>query len=201
MSDRSDDFNRANNASAIGTPSDGGSAWNNSWSTWGINGNRAYEASGATSALATVDSGTSAVEVQVTVAVMSSNAGVCARLSDFNNFIEAQIASVNGLSLFKRVGGTYTQLGSTYSYTPASGDVVKLRLDAANSITAYVNGVARIGPLTDSAGAANTKHGLWAYSDNTSRFDTFSITDITAGAVSQKLIFFSRQAVNRSAVL
>lgn len=199
MSDRSDDFNRADNASSLGTPSDGGSAWVSAAGVWGISSNRGCNVDGDTERNVYLESSSSNVEVQVTLTTLTSDAGVNARLADSNNMLLGLMTHGTGIRLFKRVGGSYTQLGSTYGGSMASGDVIKLRVDSSNSITLYQNGVSRVGPATDSAGSTNTKHGLRTWSDSSSRFDTFSITDIVAGAVSQKLIFFSRQAVNRSA--
>ncbi len=198
MANRSDDFNRADAATPIGTPSDGGSAWVAAANTWGISGNRAYTSAGSSESDVTLDSGTSAVEVQVTISTLSADAGLCFRLADVNNMLLAQLLVGTGIRMFKRVGGTYTQLGSTYSGSIASGDVLKVRADSSNNLTAYQNGVSRV-TANDSAGASNTRHGLRTFNDTASRFDDFSITDIVAAPVSQKLIFFSRQAVNRAA--
>lgn len=180
MTNRTDDFNRADSTTSLGTPSDAGSAWATASGTWGISSNAAYNVGAGTEANAYLESSVSAIEVQVTISTFGSDCGVNARLADVNNLLLGLMTLGTGIRLFKRVSGTYTQLGSTYNGTLASGDVLKLRTDSANALTLYHNGTARVGPVTDAAGSTNTKHGIRAYADSTSRFDTFSITGLSS---------------------
>src|SRR4051812_42221595 len=62
---RSDTFTRADSASSLGTPSDGGSAWATS-DTWGISTNRAYNAGADAQSTAVLESSKSDVLVQAT---------------------------------------------------------------------------------------------------------------------------------------
>lgn len=185
MSSRSDDFNRADSSSALGTPSDGGSAWVANAGTWGITGNRAYKvANDINWEAAHLEASTTQVEVQATAQTVG-NSALIVRLADNSNFIMGQVRSGN-LDIWKRVGGTFTQIGTTYAGAISSGDVIKLTVDGANLISLYQNGTLRKSG-TDSTGSANTKHGLLVYSVS-SRWDDFSITD-TAGAAAASLIY------------
>ena len=63
--------------------------------------------------------------------------------------------------LFKVVAGSATQLGSNYVFTWAGGASHTLKLcTIGTAITAYVDGVAQIGPITDSAISAVGQAGF-----------------------------------------
>lgn len=88
------------------------------------------------------------------------------------------------LAIFE--AGSNTNI-DTYSYTPASGDVLKLKRDGS-SITCYVNGTSRIthtltsGQQTSLSGHAHG--GVYYYSGqyhHAMGFDDFSISDIGSG--------------------
>lgn len=183
MTDRTDNFNRANVATSLGTPSDGGTDWACNFTDWGISSNQAHNTeAGVDWHPAILESSVSAVEVQATLTALADglNAAMCGRYADDNNYIRLQlVAGASGtIKLTKRVAGTETQLGSTYTGAVAVNDVFKLRMDSANLLTAYQNGVSRVS-ATDAAGAANTRHGLIAFDPES--WDDFSITEIVAG--------------------
>lgn len=204
MGNRSDTFDRADSATTMGSPSDGGSAWvPGTASFWGITSNTAYKATSSSSYEATwLEASSSVVTVQVTLPNIggTTNDGPVVRAADNSNFIMGQVLSTTQMLLYKRVAGSFTQIGSTYTGTMTSGDVFKLTVNSSNNITFQQNGVTRV-TGTDSAGSSNTKHGIFdRVGGSTSlNFEDFSITDNAAASVSQKLIFFSQQAVNRSA--
>jgi hypothetical protein len=186
MTNRTDDFNRADSSSALGTPSDAGSAWVALAGTWGIVSNAAYKvANAATYEAATLESSVSDVDVEVTLTQIGAAAagGLVARATDNSNYIMTQHDAGGGnIYLFKRVAGSFTQLGSTYSGGIIPGDVLKLTCNGS-SLTVYKNGVSII-TATDSAGSTNTKHGLFSHTAGTTdspRFDTFSITGLGGG--------------------
>lgn len=172
MSNRSDNFNRADTTNAIGTPSDGGSAWVQSAGTWGISTNTGYESGGLSQQnIAVLESSLSDVDVQVTVSTLGSDNGLVARFLDTAHYLLFIYTAGTGYRMFKDVGG-FTQLGSTASGTGANGDVYKFSVNGS-SLTGYVNGVSKI-TATDSAGSTNTQHGLRAFADSVVRFDNFS---------------------------
>lgn len=183
MGNRSDDFNRADTTNAIGNPSDGGAAWSQTSGTWGISTNRGYESGGGGQRVCVLEASSAVVDVQVTMAVKGSDAGIVWRLADDSNYMLGTFEAVAGnMKMFKKVAGSFTQLGSSATgLTLANNDVVKGSVTSGNAHTLYLNGVAKVGPQTDAAGSANTKHGIRANGDTAARFDDFSITDNGGG--------------------
>lgn len=186
MSNRSDTFDRSDSASALGTPSDAGSAWVANAGTWGITSNLGYKVSANNNfQAASLECSSSVGTVEVTVTNVS-NQGVVGRLVDASNFILGQIASSNFLAVYKRVGGTFTQIGSTYSGTTSDFDVVSMAIDASNNITLYQNGVSRV-TGNDSAHSTATKWGMMIYSTS-SLMDDWSFTDAGGGGPTEYVI-------------
>ena len=199
MTDRTDNFNRADSTISLGTPSDGGSAWVAENGTWGIVSNQGYRvATDLTTQNASLEASVSNVEVQVTLSERPRG-GPIARVADASNRLIANLDNTsNNLILYKIVAAVATQLGSTYSVTPADGDVVKIRADSANLITVYLNGTSRI-TATDAAGSSNTKHGIACYRAGagvSAYFDSFSITAIVAFVANQPRVI--SQAIQAS---
>jgi hypothetical protein len=184
VTSRSDDFNRADNSSSLGTPSDGGSAWVAASGTWGIASNQARKvASEATFQMAYLEASTTTAEVQGTCTTQANN-GFVARFVDTNNHIFFQfVGAVNGgpnAYIWKRVSGTYTQIGSTYTGAQNANDVWKGTVDSSNNLRLYQNGTQRVSG-TDSAHSTATKYGL-CFREITGRVDDFSITDTASAA-------------------
>lgn len=75
---------------------------------------------------------------------------VIGRWSTNNNYYAAAVyqGTTNLLKLYKKVGGTVTQLGSSVAYTMVANDVVKLVM-VGTSIKVQINGVDQIS-VTDS---------------------------------------------------
>lgn len=178
MTDRVDNFNRADSSTSLGAPSDGGGGYTTN-GTWGIVSSRAYCVVSAAQSVAYLDASITDADVQVTLATMSADVGLVARVVDSNNYFLSAVTSGTGFRLYKRVAGSFTQLGTTYSGTPANGDVLKLTVNGT-SLTVYVNGTSRI-TATDSSHASATKFGLRAHNDSSSRFDDFSVTGLGGG--------------------
>jgi hypothetical protein len=184
VSNRTDNFDRADTTNNIGTPSDAGSAWTQSQGTWGIASNAGYESSAAGAQnIAQLEASLADVDVQVTLSNVSAgaDAGPVARFADTSNYLLwIYTIGSSGLRMFKVVAGSFTQLGSTASYTAANGDVLKFTVNGS-TLNGYVNGALKVGPQTESAGSTNTKHGLRSFNDSASRFDDFSIVDNSGG--------------------
>ena len=177
MSNRTDNFNRANDATTLNTPSGGGGAWNAITGTWGVDTNRAYCVSGGDGACAALDSTTSDVDVQATFAVNQSTTGLMARAADTDNYILAQ-SNAGAYDLYKKVASIFTAL-FTGQGTAADGDVVKLRC-SGTSVSLFVNG-AQVGTTqTVTQLATNTLHGLrnGSSAGSLARWDDFSVTDL-----------------------
>lgn len=188
MTNRTDNFNRADSNTALGTPSDGGSAWVAVSGTWGILSNAAYKVNADNvNQEAYLESSVSDVDVQVTIASGTTQGpSIVARLADDNNYLNfLWLTDGVSLQMYKDVAGAFTQLGSTFTGTAAAGDVFKFTVNGS-SLTAFLNGVSRI-TATDSAGSTNTKHGIRSFRNITiaHSFDDFSITALggaTTGA-------------------
>jgi hypothetical protein len=178
MTNRADDFNRANGA--IGNPSDGGSAWSEDAGDWDINTNRVFQNDVTNPAICTLEASEPDVEVSVDVLSSSNGAGLVARFSDLSNYIYARLmlGGDDELYLIKRVAGVNTQIGF-YSGVVNAG-VYKLRCEG-NTIKVYEGSTERIS-VTESDLNTNTKHGIinTGYADF---YDTFSITEVGGDVV------------------
>jgi hypothetical protein len=187
MADRQDTFDRADSATSLGTPSDGGAAWTAHSGTWGIISNQAYVAVGNGGYMAaSLEASAADVDVRLTVggAAEVNYWGVCARLTDDSNYLWVGRGGGNW-NLRKRVAGTDTALG-TYTVGVNNGDAVRLSL-SGNSLSVYLTPsgggeLLVIGPVTESFNGTATRHGLWGFSTSTvARFDSFSVTGLAAG--------------------
>jgi hypothetical protein len=170
----SDDFNRADSTTAIGTATTG-QTWTALNGTWGISSNQAYLTANVGGAIAVVDSGQANCEVEVVYSITNVQSKVICRASTLSNYI---VFNSDG-TLSKVVNGSFTTLG-TMSPAPslASGDIIKITLNG-NNITAKVNDGAKgsVLTVTDTFNNTITKHGIGA-ANTTSRFDNFKITTI-----------------------
>lgn len=192
MTDRADTFIRSATAdwSSGGgnVPSDGGSAWVNLSGTWGIavGGTQAYQPGGTAQSVTVLESSIYAsLYAQVTLDTMANTCGLCLRALDNSNRIQVQLQPFSGpvTTLFKRVGGSFTTVGSAYGGAIASGDTVKLAVGASDDFTVYINTVSRItGTATIGSGIDTaTRHGLHDDTTTTARFSAFSITGTGGG--------------------
>jgi hypothetical protein len=181
MANRTDSYNRANSAVTPNSPSDAAGDYTVAAGTWGISSNQGYCPTSATPAAIVLESSTSSVEVQVTIATKDGNAGLCARYSDVNNhWMFYTDAGGDRTRLYKLVAGSFVQMIDNAG-APTSGDVLKLTFNG-DVWTAYINAV-QVGTGSDSFNNTATKHGLWAYADvSLARWDTFSITDLGGAA-------------------
>jgi hypothetical protein len=184
MTNRTDNFNRADSTTALGTPSDSGSNWVALTGTWGIGTNKGYPVSVSGEGVAYLESSIADCDVQVTTPVVSNDCGIQCRVVDASNMIIGWVAASTGWRIYKLVAGTYTQLGSTASGTPANNDVLKMNM-SGNSLTFYANGVSKVA-VSDSAHNTATKHGLRSYNTTSVTFDDFSITALAASFIAAK---------------
>lgn len=184
MADRTDDFNRTDTATALGTPSDGGGAWaaTAAPSIWGIHSNAAYLVADAGDQQNHAWLETSVTEgtTQVTLSQRGAaiDGGILVRLADNSNFLMFQFDLLN-TRYYKRVAGTFTQLGSAGSGGIATNDVASVVV-SGNVITGKINGVTQGSPPTESTGSGNTKVGMRLYGPisgtgtSAAKFDNFS---------------------------
>lgn len=118
--------------------------------------------------------------------------GVCGRMQSGADTMYFALYShdVLNIRLFKRVAGTQTQLGSSYSYT-LTGTAARLLLRmSGDQISAELNGSAVIGPITDTSIATAGAAGIYAYETRQSgvadagSIDNFSADDLSSGTAS-----------------
>jgi hypothetical protein len=190
MAARSDDFNRADNATSIGSPSDGGSAWVDLDAAFGhfmgISSNQGYNPAGGTGRCY-LESSEADAEVEVTITTRANTGdgsvnGVMARITDRENFLEWVANFGNSHTLRKRVANADTTL-DTASAAYADGDVFKIVVNGT-SIECFLDGVS-IMTATDSFNQTATKHGV-TMQGSTGRFDDFSITPIAPPATGNR---------------
>lgn len=186
MPARSDNFNRADNASVVGVASDGLSGWVAGFGTWGIAGNALYNSNAASNAVLTLEStDVTAGSVQLTQTVAGNFGGLVARYTDGNNYFNLRSNSGGGWVFQRRQGGSWTSLG-TLAGTNAAGDVLRIEF-SGSTVRAFANGVQVGSDDTTGLNTTATRHGVYASGDSTSRFDDFSITsssDTTAPTLS-----------------
>lgn len=177
----SDDYNRADSTTAIGTATSG-HLWTSLGGVWGIKSNKAYieNITGIKPAYLEVGAADVTVQVRLNKSDASNNLnrmGIAFRISDANNFLYAYCITSTGLRLFKLVAGSGTQIG-TASVTEADGDLLKV-VTNGTSIEVFYNGVSKI-TVTESHNQTATKHGLFweagGSSNTLCRWDDFSIT-------------------------
>lgn len=171
-----DDFNRANSTTTLGTATTGQS-WVALAGTWGIETNKGYRVSTVDSDQAAILTGQTDATITATITWSSFTAGevsVLARGADASNHYLA-LLSTSTVDLYKRVAGTYTLLGTSGAVTWATGDTIGLRV-SGTSIKGYRNG-AEVVSTTDSSLTSGTYAGFRAGgTTNTMRYDDLSIT-------------------------
>ncbi len=175
MASRLDNFNRADSALSLGTPSDGGSAWVAAAGTWGILTNQGKNISGGTNDIAYLESSASDVDIQVIgIGGATSACRLIARYADANNYLLFR-TKAGGWDAFKNVAGSFTSILDVAG-TPVDGDTLKMSL-SGSTLRCYVNGVQKGTDVTVSDGQTNTKHGI----ASAGTYDDFSITDTGGG--------------------
>lgn len=172
---RSDTFDRADNATSMGTPSDGGSAWVISGTTWGIISNTGYNSGGSTSVTgvshATLETNKTDCTQRCTYNFGSpgavSSIGFIFRYVDDNNHYIFRTGKTAGnllyYSLFKVVGGTSTQIVGTTTTGMGSwtnGVDYTFTVKLVGSTFSLYNGSTFITSITDTALTVGTKVGI-----------------------------------------
>lgn len=176
MTNRSDNFNRADDASSLGTPSDGGSAWSALAGTWGVSSNQGYCPTPGTRGIAVL---TAAADVDVEFTVGNNNSHeLVFRASDVNNLF--LLACAGGFFLlFKREAGTFTQLVD-YSTGLTGGDSIGVRA-VGTTIQVFKNGVQLGSDYTSSFNQTAAGCGI-ATTSSAARFEDFSAAEVVAAS-------------------
>jgi len=195
MTTLTDNFNRADQG-GLGTAS-GGGTWTqvNGGTTLNIVSNQCKNISGGTNrATYRLDSDLASADHEVFVTMVSGIAqnGVLARFDPTSNSDATETyylahANATALQLYKRVSGTFTQLGSD-STSVVNGDIVKLRC-SGTAITTYINGTLKHNQ-TDSAITGNKRCGIYSSKD-ANIMDDWQANDLAAGSTVQFIMFQS----------
>lgn len=166
-----DSFNRADNASSVGT-TDTGQAWTTNNGTMGINSNELYCTALSSDAVCTVDSTITDVRVKgvPTTTLVGRYFGVVGRCVDNNNYYLAQSDSAAS-SIYKKVAGSFTQLAN-FGTAMATNDQLQLRCNGT-TIELLVNGTTVLS-TTDSSLTTGTRCGI-RFSITSLRADSFAV--------------------------
>ncbi len=181
MSTVSDSFDRADNASSLGT-ADSGEAWASVNGTWGVTGNQAYLAGSGGLPVAAIDTDHENITATVTIAATGGFFGVFARgaagmTSGYDDKF-AVLSNTHTLLIYKFESGAITTLASVV-HPVVAGDTLGIRC-SGTTISALVNGVI-VASATSSAHLTNTVAGLYLSTGlptwGDARFDNFSAVE------------------------
>lgn len=177
---RSDDFNRANSTTSLGTSSSG-HAWTATTGTLGILGNEAYAPATANNQ-AFMDSGSSDVDVQATI-LGTERAGLTFRGAPTSSHLDCwrfqRFVGDGSVQLLKIEGGVVTG-NLSQSVTVSSGSILRV-IAVGDDIRCYVNNQLVIS-TTDSALQGNTWCGI-SITESTATLDNWSVSDTASVSV------------------
>lgn len=152
-------FTGADDAASPGNADTGQSPTVLGGSTWGRQSNQCYMvADGASNKNGVVyDAGISDGTANLTIPVKQNGGRFLFRATTTDNgfFIDTEASNYR---LYRLQAGAFNDLGASTGVTPANGDVLSIAL-LGSSITLLVNGVVRLGPVTDSFNQTATKYG------------------------------------------
>ena len=170
MTNRTDNFNRANSATTPNPPSDGGSNWTVHVGTMGITSNTGYFL--GASIVAALESAVADCDVQVTMSVVNSSyPAIVWRLSDSTNWW----MWYGGGGVYKDVAGSLTLVATRATFD--DGDVVKLTCNGT-TFAGLKNGGSWGADITGQThNQYATQHGVKSSGSNGS-VDDFSIAEL-----------------------
>jgi len=163
---------------------------------WGIVTNRA-RASGITNAVARADSDVSTDDHEVSATLVTKTyvtsgiiiALVLARKDStttrtYYTFDFRQYSTTNEFHrLTKIIAGNDTQLGTDALDDYSANEIIKVKCDGS-SIGGFINGVSKVGPITDTAIVGNFRGGIQYYGDTNAghlvEFDDWNIADLVS---------------------
>lgn len=166
----SDTFTRVDSATDLGSTEVGSKLWVVHEGTAGISSNQAYFPVRAASSYgaAVVDGGSADGSVTIVVNTVDGGTGPIVRASDATNRFQFEDGTLY------RLQGGFTSLGS-FAYTKQVGDIQKLEC-RGNTLNFYLNGVLKIGPVTDAFNNTVTTHGFHVGSSS-ALVDNFVLTN------------------------
>jgi hypothetical protein len=185
----SDSFNRAANASSLGTTDSYAGGTAKTWQQFGTGAygidasGKAYRStapgSGRNVAYLEASQSNGSVSAVISSVDASSYPKLCFRIVDEANMLYVEIENTtNQIDLRKYVGGT-SSLIQSYTGTVTDGSTLKITANGSN-ITVYLNGVSII-TAPDTFNQSATKWGFSSYAYPTVRFDNFIVEDLNTG--------------------
>jgi hypothetical protein len=162
-----DDFDRADSASSPGSPVEGG-PYTVVAGTWGISGGALYTSASTAEAMITFP-GLVDADFTLTVGAYGTNGGLMFRYIDASNTWLLNWSATQ-ISLWRRVGGTWTQKGNTWAKATVAGDILRL-LTVGRTILIYRNGVEILNADDEFYNVATATMGYRNYNDTTMRLD------------------------------
>lgn len=165
-----DSFNRADNS--IPGNTDTGQQWSVLGGSWTIEANQLKCVSAGR---CIINSGLNNCRISIKPKTILSDQRILFRHVDTSNEMFLSLNTLGSVSVYKRVSGTLTLLGSTGSGSISSGDELAV-ICSDSSIYVYVNKVLKLS-LTETANQAATSHGVSVGSTpgNGSLYDDFSV--------------------------
>ena len=166
-----DTFTDTDNTELSAHNSEVGSAWVEYSGDWEIASNQAIQvATTTTHHVAAINSNQSNCIIKCLVTIGTTDLdfpAVCFRLTNDNNFIIFQLnPGSNVVSLYKRDGGSFTQIGSNVAQTLNNGIQYSSKIICnGSSIKCYINDVLKI-DQTSTFNASATMHGIEHYRSN-----------------------------------
>lgn len=192
----SDDFNRADSTTVTG--------WTESGDDWSIKSNQL--APGITT-VGTIryDQQLSSADHYAEIVVATpggTSMGVFARSDAATGSYYLWRNNATNWALFYNVGGSFVQIGSSYTAAAVAGDVARVECNGS-TITGYVNGVSRVS-VTDTHVTSGTYVGLRSLQSSTCRYDNFAAADLVdirtrAGTATVSLTASGTQVAERTA--
>ena len=187
-----DDFNRADSATTMGTAPTS-QVWAPQNGTWGIISNKAYlvtaTAVDATTFLASNYLSDGQIEADITLSAARADVGLIFHAADNSNYLLCQLKKISGvdkISLYKKSAGSYTLLTEVASAGLVLGTTYKLRIEFySGQLYVFLDNVQRLSHLM-LAGDLNAFGSYVGYGlrisrstdttadDGGSRFDNFS---------------------------
>lgn len=168
----SDNFNRPDNASI-------GGAWTVNGGTWGIASGKATNTStggGDEYCLAPETSADFALNCDIEH--LGGYSGIAFRIYDFQNHYYAFIDGSNTLMLARKIGGTFTGLGSKSSVLPGTYNFRLICI--GEEIKLYLNQELQFNITESTIMTSSKAHGMWKFQpDDRNTWDNFVLEAIS----------------------
>jgi hypothetical protein len=181
-----DNFNRADNATSLGSTSTGDLEWSDFGNNYfGISSNKGYFSNAAFGGLAAViDSGTSDGTLKVSIDFGPNEEGIAFRATDASNYLVAKCSTgLNQCAIMKRDNGadSHVVAWTNATFGVAANMIVAM---SGSSISLYVDGTLVIS-TTITFNQTATKHGLYVYGGiSGAAFDNFSFNALSGYSIS-----------------